>query len=94
MFYLSIYKLTFGFYMLSVMVFLGIDISRLWFHGSIWVDILLRIAIESVVLFVVARKLRPRFQEGREFLGEAMDFPSAVTLVIIVLIAAIGAYWY
>lgn len=93
LFYLSIYKLTFGFYMLSVMVFLGIDISRLWFHGSIWVDILLRIAIESVVLFVVARKLRPRFQEGREFLGEAMDFPSAVTLVIIVLIAAIGAYW-
>lgn len=93
LFYLSIYKLAFGFYMLSVTVFLGVDISRLWFHGSIWVDIVLRIVMESAILFVVARRLRPRFQKGREFLGEAMDFPSAVTLVIIVLIAAVAAYW-
>lgn len=93
LFYLSIYKLAFGFYMLSVTVFMGVDISRLWFHGSIWVDIVLRIVMESAILLAVARRLRPRFQKGREFLGEAMDFPSAVTLVIIVLIAAVAAYW-
>lgn len=93
LFYLSVYKFTLGFYMLSVTVFLGVDISRLWFHGSIWVDIALRVVIELGIMFIVAKKIRPPFQQGRTFIAEVMDFPSAVTLIIIVLIAGTAAYW-
>ena len=93
LFYLSVYKLTLGFYMLSVTVFLGVDISRLWFHGNMWIDIALRVVIELGIMFIVAGKIRPRFHQGRTDLAEVMDFPSAVTLIIIVLIAATIAYW-
>ena len=65
LFYLSVYKLTLGFYMLSVTVFLGVDISRLWFHGNMWIDIALRVVIEMGIMFIVAGKIRPRFHQGR-----------------------------
>lgn len=91
--YLSIYKLTLGFYLLSVTVFLGVDISRLWLGGNLWADIALRMAAIGLILFLVARYVRPRFVEGREFLGEVMDLPSAVTLIVIIIIAFMGAYW-
>lgn len=91
--YLSIYKLTLGFYLLSVMVFLGVDTSRLWFGGSLWADIALRGVIETVMLLFIVKKVRPRFQEGRDFLSAVMDLPSAVTLVVMLMIAGVGAYW-
>ncbi len=91
--YLSVYKLTLGFYLLSVMVFLGIDGSRLWFGGSLWADIALRAATGAVMLLFIIKSVRPRFQSGREYLSAVMDLPSAITLVVILMIAGIGAYW-
>lgn len=91
--YLSIYKLTLGFYLLSVMVFLGIDGSRIWFGGSIWVDLALRAVAETVILLFIIKSVRPRFQAGRDFLSAVMDLPSAITLVFILMIAGVGTYW-
>lgn len=91
--YLSIYKMTLGFYLLSVTVFFGVDGSRLWFGGSFWADILLRVVIETVMLLFIIKRVRPRFQEGRDFLSAVMDLPSAVTLVVILMLAGVWAYW-
>lgn len=91
--YLSIYKLTLGFYLLSVTVFVGIDASRLWLGGNPWADIVLRIIVITIIFFLIIKYVRSHFQEGREFLGEVMDLPSAVTLIVIVMIAFMGAYW-
>lgn len=91
--YLSIYKITLGFYLLSVMVFLGIDGSRLWFGSSLWADLALRAAAETVMLLFIIKKVRPRFQAGRDFLSAVMDLPSAITLVFMLMIAGVGAYW-
>lgn len=91
--YLSIYKLTLGFYLLSVTVFIGVDSSRLWFHSSFWADIILRLLIETAILFGLVKFVRPRFMKGREFLCQAMDLPSAVTLVVLVMIVSVGAFW-
>lgn len=91
--YLSVYKLTLGFYLLSVMVFLGIDGSRLWFGGSLWADIALRAATGTVMLLFIIKSVRPRFQSGREYLSAVMDLPSAITLVVMLMIAGVGAYW-
>ena len=38
--YLSLYKLTLGFYLLTVSVFLGVDVSRMWFLGNMWLTLL------------------------------------------------------
>lgn len=91
--YLSIYKITLSFYLLSVMVFLGIDGSRLLFGGSLWADLALRVVVETVMLLFIIKKVRPRFQAGRDFLNAVMDLPSAITLVIMLMIAGVGAYW-
>lgn len=91
--YLSVYKLTLGFYLLAVMVFLGIDGSRLWFGGSYWADLALRAVTEVAMLLFIVKSVRPRFQSGRDYLSAVMDLPSAVTLVVILMIAGVGAYW-
>lgn len=91
--YLSLYKLTLGFYLLSVTVFCGIDISRLWFGGSIWADIMVRIVLEALIVLIFFTKIRKRFLDGADYLREEMDWFSAVTLLLSVLIASMVAFW-
>ncbi len=91
--YLSIYKVTLGFYLLSVTVFLGVDGSRLCFGSSLWADLALRAAAETLMLLFIIITVRPRFQAGRDFLNAVMDLPSAITLVFMLMIAGVGAYW-
>lgn len=90
--YLSLYKLTLGFYLLSVTVFCGVDGARLWFGGNLWADIMIRVVMIAVCLLVLIFKIRERFLAGVDFLCEAMDLFSAITLVVAVLLAAISAY--
>ncbi len=91
--YLSLYKLTLGFYLLSVTVFCGIDFSRLWFGGNPWADIIVRILLVAVIVYLLVRKIRKSFLEGAEYLREEMDWFSAVTLLLSVLIASLVAFW-
>ncbi len=91
--YLLLYKLTLGFYLLTVTIFCGIDSSRLWFRGSIWADIVVRIALAAVIVFIFATKVRKSFLDGVDYLREEMDWFSAVTLLLSVLIAALVAFW-
>ncbi len=90
--YLSLYKLTLGFYLLSVTVFCGIDISRMWFAGNLWVDVVVRLIIMAIV-FVIVAKVRSRFLKGIDYLREEMDWFSAVTVLLSILIAALVAFW-
>lgn len=90
--YLSLYKLTLGFYLLSVTVFCGIDISRMWFAGNLWVDVVVRLIIMAIA-FVIVAKVRRRFLKGIDYLREEMDWFSAVTVLLSILIAALVAFW-
>lgn len=91
--YLSLYKLALGFYLLSVTVFCGVDSSRLWFGGSILADIVVRIVLVAVIVLMFATKIRKSFLDGIDYLREEMDWFSAVTLLLSVLIASIVAFW-
>lgn len=91
--YLSLYKLTLGFYLLSVTVFAGVDLSRLWFGGSIWADIIVRIVLIAVIVFLLVTKIRKSFLDGVDYLREELDWFSAITLLLSVLIAALVAFW-
>lgn len=91
--YLSLYKLTLGFYLLSVTVYSGVDISRLWFGGSIWADIMVRFVLVAAIVLTFVTKIRKSFLDGADYLREEMDWFSAVILLLSVLIASIVAFW-
>lgn len=91
--YLSLYKMGVAFYLLSICVFCGVDVSRWWFDGDVWVDILVRAFCLVVILFVTWKKIRKLFLGGVDFLMEEMDMYSAVTLLVSVMIGAVVAYW-
>ncbi len=91
--YLSIYKLALSFYMLTVMVFCGIDAARLWFHGNLWADILVRGFVIGGIVCFIAKKIRLTFLEVTNFLHETMDLFSSVTLVTSLMVVAIITFW-
>lgn len=91
--YLSLYKIALGFYFLAVVVFCGIDASRIWFGGDMWADIGIRVVLVIAILVLIARKVRHSFLEGADMLEEEMDFFSVATLFVSILIAALVAFW-
>lgn len=90
--YLALYKISLGFYFLSVCVFLGVDIARWLFHGNMWVDIGVRLAVCVGILFWTVKRLRKFFFSNVDFLREEMDIFSIATLIISFLMAAFMAY--
>lgn len=91
--YLSLYKIALGFYFLVLIVFAGVDISRIFFGGSIWADLIIRMLLAAGILCFLASKVRKPFLEGIDYLREEMDWFSAVTVVVSILIAALVAIW-
>lgn len=91
--YLSLYKMAVAFYVFSVCVFCGVDVAQWWFHGNLWVDILVRIVCAILILVFTWKKLRKLFLSGIDFLIEEMDLFSAITLFVSVMIGAVVAYW-
>ncbi|KAI4450257.1 hypothetical protein C823_004790 [Eubacterium plexicaudatum ASF492] len=91
--YLSLYKMALAFYFLAICVVLGIDISRLWFDGNRWVDLLIRVIIIVIVILFVTKKFRKSFLYNLDFLREEMDRFSVVTMLISIMAASIIIYW-
>lgn len=91
--YLSLYKISLGFYLLSLCVFVGIDSARWWFEGNLWADILIRILMMTGIFWILEKKFRKTFLVSLGFLREEMDLLSSVTLVISFITAAFMAYW-
>ncbi len=91
--YLSMYRFTLSFYILSVVVFCGINTSRIWFGYSIWADIIVRVVMVAVIVYFIASKVRKSFLSGIDYLREEMDCFSAVTVILSILIAALVAVW-
>lgn len=91
--YLSLYKLALAFYLFSVSTFLGVDVARWWFGGSLWIDILVRAVCSVAILSFTWMKFRKQFLGSVDFLVEEMDMFSAVALFVSVMFGAIMAYW-
>lgn len=91
--YVSLYKMAAAFYLFSVGIYIGVDVSRWWFHGNLWIDIFVRFIFFSFVLIFTWKKFRKQFLDGVDFLIEEMDLFSTLTLFISVFLGAIIAYW-
>ena len=91
--YLSMYRFTLGFYILSVVVFFGVNISRIFFGSSIWADIIVRFVMAAVIVFIIASRVRKSFLCGIDYLCEEMDWFSSVTVFLSILTAGLVAFW-
>lgn len=92
-FYLSLYKLALSFYIFSVCTFCGVDVARWWCGGNLWADIFTRLICMVLFLAFTWFKFRKQFLHGVDFLIQEMDFFSAATLFVSVMLGAIMAYW-
>ncbi len=90
---MSLYKISLGFYFLSLCVFGGVDIARWWFEGNMWVDILIRLGMVVLIFLFIVKKFRRAFLDSVDFLREEMDLFSAGVLVISIMLAAVVIYW-
>lgn len=91
--YLSLYKTSFSFYLLSICVIIGVDCSRLWFHSNMWADIFIRLITFGIILFFVAGKFRRVFHKNVDYLQSEMDLFSVIALVVSAMLATISAYF-
>ncbi len=91
--YLSLYKIALGFYLLAITVVCGIDASRIWFGGDIWVDIVIRVIVVLAILLLILWKIRPNFLEGIEILEKEMSFFSIAALFASVMFVGFVALW-
>lgn len=91
--YLSLYKMALAFYLFSIGTFLGVDVARWWFGGSLWADIFVRLICLVIILLFTWFKFRKQFLNGVDFLIQEMDLFSAAILFVTVMLGAIMAYW-
>uniref|UniRef100_N2BHG0 Sensor histidine kinase NatK-like C-terminal domain-containing protein n=1 Tax=Eubacterium plexicaudatum ASF492 TaxID=1235802 RepID=N2BHG0_9FIRM len=91
--YLSLYKMALAFYLFSVCTFCGVDVTRWWFEGNLWIDILVRFVCFVLILIFTWFKFRKQFLGGVDFLLQEMDLFSAAALFVSVMLGAIMAYW-
>lgn len=91
--YVSLYKMALGFYLLSVTVFLGVDISRIWFNGNMWADIVVRLIVIFIILLILYKKVRKKFLAGIDILQNEMDLLSAINVLLSIMVAALMAFW-
>lgn len=89
--YLALYKISFGFYLLAVCVFCGVDIARWMFDGNMWADLLIRVLVLLLILPAVKR-FQVFFLNNVDFLREEMDFLSAASPVVSFMLTALVAY--
>lgn len=90
--YLSCYKLSLGFYFMTITVVFGVDGSRIFFSSNPWADIILRYPLAAGIILIVWMRLRPVFMENGEYLRE-MDLGSSITVVLSLLITSFLTFW-
>ncbi len=84
--YLSIYKLVLVFYLLAVFLVGALEISILFFDRSVWADIIARIGLIGVIVFLLSKYVRKTLKDFGDYVeSEADKFSIAVMIICILL---------
>lgn len=87
----SLYKISLAFYLLSVCVFCGVDISRWLFDGDMWADIIIRFLVVGMILFGVKR-FQSFYLSNLDFLRDKTDLLSVAAMTVSFMLAALVAF--
>lgn len=87
--YLAVYKLALVFYLMSVFVIGGLEISIIFFGRNVWADIISRILLILFLAFLLYKFVREPMKEfGNYVVNEADHF--SVACIIICILLGIG----
>ncbi|MBD5507665.1 MAG: GHKL domain-containing protein [Lachnospiraceae bacterium] len=84
--YLTFYKLALGFYLMSVFVVGGLEISIIFFESNIWADIILRIMLILLIAFLLDRYVKESVKDFGEYVESEADKFSVVVMIVCILL--------
>lgn len=87
--YLTLYKLALIFYLMSIFVIGGMEISILFFDRNVWVDIISRIVLILVIAFLLDRYVKESMKGLGDYVENEADHFS-IALMIICILLGIG----
>ena len=85
-FYLTFYKLALGFYMMSVFMVGGLEISLIFFEGNVWADIILRILLILLMAFLLDRYVKESIKGFGDYVESEADKFSVVVMIVCILL--------
>lgn len=85
-FYLAVYKLALVFYLMAVFVIGGLEASILFFNGNIWADIIMRILITALLVWLLDKYVRKSIQGFGNYIEKEADKFSVAVMVISILL--------
>lgn len=87
--YLRIYKLVLTFYLLAVFLIGAIETSIIFFHGNIWVDMIMRILLIVMMAYFIEKKIKTSIRGFSYYVEQEIDRFS-ITIMILSLLFGIG----
>lgn len=83
--YLVVYKLALNFYLLAVFMIGGIEVSKIFFDGNVWVDIIVRIILIVGMAYFIDKKIKDSIREFGNYVENELDRFSVGVMVISIL---------
>ncbi len=84
--YLSFYKLALVFYLMAVFVVGSLEISILFFHRNVWADIIVRILIIGLIIWLIDKYVKKSIQGFGDFIEKEVDTFSVAVMIISILL--------
>lgn len=84
--YLTFYKLALGFYLMSVFVVGGLEISIIFFKSNIWVDIVSRIMLILLIALLLNRYVKESVKGFGDYVESEADKFSVVVMILCILL--------
>ena len=85
-FYLAIYKLALVFWLMSVFVIGGLEISVLFFNRNVWADIIARILIICLMAWGIEKYARKSIQGFGNYIEKESDRFSVAVMIVCILL--------
>lgn len=83
--YMTIYKLALVFYLMSVFVIGGLEVSILFFNRNVWADIVTRVLLIALIAFLIDVFLKKSIKGFSEYVENEADKFSVVVMIICIL---------
>lgn len=83
--YLTVYKLALVFYLMSVFVIGGLEISIIFFNRNVWADIISRILLTLLIAFLLCRYVRESIKGFGDYVENEADKFSIAAMIVCIL---------
>ncbi len=85
-FYLAVYKLALVFWLMAIFVIGGLEVSILFFDRNVWADIIVRILLILLFVYLIDRYVRKSIQGFGDYIEKEVDRFSVAVMIICILL--------